>query len=256
MKSFLALIILIPVFLSSCISTRPDLPPPPDFREPSKSAKVYKPKGEWAIRSEKDLEPLVKLGAKVSKSGSVVKVNLNGITIDGKNQPGDGSQNERQTPLFRAYIPLFVENGFFTNTKNAATFYKPNSGVKNITVSRIGEDGIATGDGAKNFTLENCEFKDASDKSAQLNEAAGAKIINNTIYGGITGVRVGKHEFVSKNDIATCSKNTFLGVDTAWNVGKMQLRVIGKNKYTNVRLPFKTSGGGKIKNADGTVENE
>jgi hypothetical protein len=127
--------------------------------------------------------------------------------------------------------------------------------MKKITVIDIGEDAVATADGAKNFLLQDCEFSGAADKSIQLNEADGAKVIGNTVYGGITGARIGKYTYSQKSDRAECSRNTFLGVDTAWGVGEVTLVVTGKNKYKNVRIPFKTTGGAKIKNADGNVEN-
>lgn len=240
--------------LQSCVSNSNSVPPPP-LKKAEPAAKIYKPTKEWPIRSTTDLRPLTKLGAKVKKKGDVVYVNLNGIVIDGIKQKGDGGQGERQTPLFRAYIPLFVENGFFTNIKNAATFYKPNSGLKNVTLTKIGEDGVATGDGAKNFRLENCEFSGAADKSIQLNEADGAIIVGNTVVGGVTGARIGKIDYSSSKDVASCAGNTFVNVDTAWNVGKISL-VVKKddpNTYKNVRLPFKTASGAKIKNADGKI---
>lgn len=246
---------LLCVALTSCVSTSNNPVPTPQLKKAEPTAKSYKPTNEWPIRSSKDLQPLTKLGAKVKKKGDVTHVNLNGIVIDGIKQKGSGNQSERQTPLFRAYIPLVVENGFFTNNKNAATFYKPNSGIRNITLTKIGEDGVATSDGAKNFRIENCEFSGAADKSIQLNEADGAIIVNNTIVGGITGARIGKIDFSSSKDVASCANNTFINVDTAWNVGKISLVVKNDkpNIYKNVRLPFKVAGGAKIENADGKV---
>lgn len=223
------------------------------LRKPVEGAKVYKPKGEWNIRSTADLAPIKKLGAKTTTKNGVTTVNLNGIILDGSNQKGSGNQSEDQTPIFRARIPLVVENGFINNNKNAATFYKPNSGVRNIVWTRIGEDAVATYDGAKNFFVDGCEFSGAVDKSIQLNEASGAKVVNNTIVGGITGARIGKIDFSSSKDIAECGGNTFIGVDTAWGVGKVKLVVTEKNKYTKVRLPFSITNGAKIENADGKV---
>jgi len=225
-----------------------------NLRKPSVAAKVYKPKGEWDIRSEKDLEPVKKLGAKVVVRKGVTRVNLNGIVLDGSSQNGSGSQSEDQTPIFRARIPLVIENGFINNNKNAATFYKQNSGVRNIVWTEIGEDAVATYDGAKNFFVDGCEFSGAADKSIQLNEASGARVVNNTIVGGITGARIGKIDFSSSKDVAICGNNTFINVDTAWNVGKVTL-IVGENKniYKNVKTPFKTTHGAKIKNADEKV---
>lgn len=248
---------LLPLLFIGCVSTDiSDVPTPNSFRKPPPSAKIYAPKRDWVIRKESDLDPLVKLGAKVTKEGLVLRVDLKGITIDGKYQKGDGGQSENQTPLFRAKTPLMIENGFFDNPKNAATFYSPNSGVKNITIRNIGEDGVATADGAKNFLVQGCEFSGAEDKNLQLNEASGARIIGNTFAGGFTGVRVGKISYSAKSDKATCSKNKFISIDTAWNVAKVTLEVVEKNSYENVRLEFKTSPGGKIKNADGKVSND
>lgn len=258
MKTNLLSLAVLPVILVSCIGTSQPLPPKPQFREPvaAQKSKIYRPKGEWTIRSEDDVRQLEKLGAKISKKGGTLYVNLNGITLDGKNQRGDGGQGERQTPLFRAYTPLVIENGFIRNNKNAATFYKPNSAMKKVTYDDIGEDAVATADGAKNFLLQDCEFSGAADKSIQLNEASGAKVIGNTVHGGITGARLGKYDYSSKNDKAECSRNTFIGVDTAWNVGEIQLTVTSKNKYQGVKTPFKATKGAKIKNADGNVTRE
>lgn len=247
-------ILLIPLLFAACVST--SLPPVPKHNKPS--GKTYKPKGEWQIRGEKDLEPITKLGAKVSKSGNVLVVDLQGLTLNGANQKGDGGQSENQAPLFRARVPLIVKNGFVKNNKNAATFYAPNSGVEKITWLNVGEDAVATYDGAKNFSVINCEFinNKKGDKSIQLNEADGALIKGNLVYGGITGARIGKVSYSSSKDLAVCENNEFIGTDTAWNVGKVKLEVKKDNKYTNVRLPFKVTNGGQIKNADGKVEND
>lgn len=257
MKSILTLAAAC-VFLVSCGSSG-SLPSKPNYRQPTTAnkKKVYKPQGEWEIRSANDLTPLVKLGASVSEKSGVLIVDLKGITIDGSKQKGDGGQNERQTPLFRARTPLVMKNGFITNNKNAATYYAPNSGVDRITWTNIGEDAVATADGAKNFSVTNCEFlndKDG-DKSIQLNEADGAVVRNNMVYGGITGARIGKYDYSSKNDSASAGGNKFIGMDTAWNVGEVELVITGKNEYTNVNKPFVATKGAKIKNADGKVYN-
>lgn len=262
MKAYLYLYYILLLFILilpvGCVSSgMPDLPNEPTFRKPSSSAKTYKPPGEWLIRSEKDLEPLKKLGAQVTKVNGVLIVDLKGMIIDGSKQKGTGDQTETQTSLFKAQTPLVVKNGFFKNTKNAAAFYKPNSGVKNITCYDVGEDAVSTHDGAFNFSVENCEFRDAADKNLQCNEAKGARIINNTFYGGRTGARVGKISHSSNSDLAICSGNKFLGCDIAWGVGKITLEVRGKkNSYTNVNHPFRLDGGASVKNADGDIKND
>ena len=247
----------LPCLLVGCGSTRPPLPPTPTHREPSKGAKVYAPAGPWTINNEADLAPLLKkTGATFNKVNRTLVVDLKGAILDGKNQAGDGGQSENQEPLFRARVPLVVKNGFVRNNKDALTFFAPNSGVERLTWLNVGEDAVATGDGAKNFVVRNCEFLNSKkgDKTVQLNDAAGAEVIGNLIYGGVTGVRIGKVAYTSSSAVASGGSNKFVGVDTAWNVGKMTLNVVTPNKYVNVRLPFKATNGAKIVNADGKIE--
>lgn len=241
----------------SCVSTRPNIPPKISHREPTATAKIFKPKGEWKINSLDDLNLLCnKTGATVIRKDNTYVVDLKGAVLDGSLQKGNEDQSEDQTPLFRAYIPLYVKNGFVKHNKNAAIFYKPNSGVEGLTWLTVGEDAVATYDGATNFIIKNCEFinNKNGDKTIQLNEAKGAKIENNIIYAGTTGARVGEINMSESSNKAYCSNNTFVGVDTAFNVGKVKLEVIEKNKYKSVRLPFKVTAGAKIINPDGKIE--
>jgi hypothetical protein len=255
MKSSLLLAAL---FLISCAGIQ-KLPPVPSHRIPDSLARIHRPVGEWEIRGIGDLDSLIRnTGATVTTTNGILVVDLKGAIIDGKKQDGDGGQGERQTPLFRARVPFILKNGFIRNNKNAATFYASNSGVKNMTWLNVGEDAVATADNAKNFVVQNCEFlndKDG-DKSIQLNEADGAEVHDNLVYGGITGVRVGKYDYVTKTDKANGGGNEFVGVDTAWNLGEMILDIQKQNGYKYVDLPFKTTNGGKVLNADGKVKAE
>lgn len=255
MKSSL---LLASLFLISCAGIQ-KLPPVPSHRIPDSQARIHRPVGEWEIRGVRDLDSLIRnTGATVATTNGILVVDLKGAIIDGKKQDGDGGQGERQTPLFRARVPFILKNGFIKNNKNAATFYASNSGVKNMTWLNVGEDAVATADNAKNFVVQNCEFlndKDG-DKSIQLNEADGAEVHNNLVYGGITGVRVGKYDYVTKTDKANGGGNEFVGVDTAWNLGEMILDIQKQNGYEYVDLPFKTTNGGKVLNADGRVKAE
>lgn len=224
-----------------------------EHRKPLERAKVFKPRGEWNIRSEKDLELVIKtLGAKLKLSKDVLILDLQGGILDGSNQKGDGGQSERQTPLLRARIPLVIQNGFVINNKNALTFYGKNSGVKKLTWLNVGEDAVATADGAINFFVNNCEFLNkGGDKSIQLNEANGAKVFDNLIYGGITGVRLGKIAFSQTSDLVRCGGNTFIDVDTAWNCAKVRVLVKAENIYENVKTPWKMHDGARKKDEIG-----
>lgn len=240
-----------------CVSTnQPNLKSTnkPVYRKPLKEV-VYKPSGEWEIRKVSDLDKLKKLGAKVSQKGKTIYLDLNGITLDGSKQKGDGGQSEDQTPLFRARVPLVVSNGFVKNNKNAMVFYGSDSKVDKITWLTVGEDAVATADNAKRLTVQNCEFIGGpkNDKLLQLNEADGARVFDNVFWGAITGVRVGKIDFSRSEDRAFCGQNRFFDVDTAWNVAKVNLVVETPNQYTNVRLPFKTTNGAKIYDKGSTI---
>lgn len=243
-------------FLTSCATTNV---PVPSHREPKKNAKVFYPKNSWNINSPESLNEVQKaLNAKVSQKDEILILDLNGGILDGSKQKGDRSQNENQEPLFRANVPFFIKNGFVINNKNAATFQSKNSGIEKVTFLNVGEDAVATSRNAYNFSVKNCEFLNSSkgDKSVQLNQASYARIYNNLIYGGITGFRVHESSWADQHNVAYCANNRFVGVDTAWNVATGVLLVEGKNKYSNVKLPFKISKGGRITNADGKVEEE
>ena len=246
------------LFLCSCAGIQ-KLPPIPSHRIPDSRARIHKPVGEWEIRGLGDLDSLIRnTGAVASMTQGILVCDLKGAIIDGKKQDGDGGQGERQTPLFRARIPFVLKNGFIQNNKNAATFYASNSGVKNMTWLNVGEDAVATADNAKNFVVQNCQFLNdkSGDKSIQLNEADGAEVHNNLVYGGITGVRIGKYDYVTRNDKAFGGGNEFVGVDTAWNLGEMILEIQKQNGYTYVDLPFKTTNDGRVINPDGRVNSD
>lgn len=243
-------------FLISCSTVSVSVP---SHREPKKNAKIFYPKNSWNINSPESLNEVQKaLNAKVSQKDEILILDLNGGILDGSKQKGDRSQNENQEPLFRANVPFLIKNGFVINNKNAATFEKKNSGIEKVTFLNVGEDAVATSRNAYNFSVKNCEFLNSSkgDKSVQLNQASYARIYNNLVYGGITGFRVHESSWADQHNVAYCANNRFVGVDTAWNVATGVLLVEGSNKYSNVKLPFKISKGGRITNADGKVEEE
>jgi hypothetical protein len=249
-------ILLLAVFCLVSCSSNGNYDVKASHRKPVSGSKVFKPEKEWEIKSEKDLDDFVeKTGSSYSQKDGVIIVDMKGSILDGIKQKGDGGQSESQTPLFRAKVPLVLKNGFIRNNKDAATFYAPNSGVEKVTWLTVGEDAVATAPGAKNFKIENCEFinNKNGDKSIQLNEANGARIYNNLIYGGITGVRLGEAKTTESRNKAFCSKNIFVDVDTAWNIAKMSLKVEQPNEYIGVRVPFKTTGSAKIENIDGKL---
>lgn len=235
--------ILLAGLLVSC-STLPPTVSVPDHRKPKSSATVSYFRDNTRITDYDMLEKLVK-GSKVD--GKVW--DLRGNIIDGRKQSGDGGQGEDQEPLARVYIPLIIRNGFIQNNKNAILFYGKQSGVERITWLTIGEDAVATMKGAVGFIVEDCEFinKREGDKSIQLNEGDGAKIVDNLIYSGTTGVRIGDNNTTSVSDQAYAANNRFVGVDTAYHASKITLNILGGDKYEKVRTKFKTANGAVIK---------
>lgn len=211
--------------------------PMPDYRKPSDGAKRYMAKNGWDIRDEGDLP---KIG-KVSKSGGVIVWDLQGAILDGKNQKGNGDQDESQEPLFRAHTSLVVKNGFVQNNKNSMAFFKGKSGIEKLTFTNIGEDAIVVQPGAEGLTIKNCEFlntRDTGDKSIQLNSAKGVVVEGTTIYRGITCI-AGKG---AKGDTLTLKNNKFVGCDTGMNATRITVKMVG-NTFEKVRLEFKGQDG-------------
>lgn len=238
------------LFMASC-SGLPKVDPP-SYREPKEDAPRLYLRDNAQIKSESDLAKYRdKLeGSKYYKKDNYYVWDLNGGILRGDKQSGDGGQSEDQEPLIRVRIPLLIKDGFVQKNKDALTFYKPDSGIEKITFTNIGEDAVATWDGAYRFRVEDCEFINdrEGDKSIQLNEAKDAIIRNNVIFSGITGARVGSSDFTSISEIAKARENSFFGVDTAYNVSKITLDVDeSSDKYEGVRLRYKTSNGAKVK---------
>jgi hypothetical protein len=260
MKKYVYLILTL---LTAGCSTMPPKYDVPSYRKPKSNASKLFLEDGTKISKESDLAKLRNRldGSKYfwSKEKKAWVWDLNGGILSGKKQSGDGGQSEDQEPLFRAQIPLILQNGFVTDNKDAALFYGENSGVVKMTFTNIGEDAVATTKGADYFTVSNSEFintRKGADKSIQLNEANRAIVENNLVVGGITGARIHESSWNSSSEIAFASNNKFVGVNTAWNVAKGILEIKKPNSYDKVKLPFKTSNGGKIKNPDGKVKND
>lgn len=221
------------------------------YRKPASNAAVYYVKNNFTLKTESDLKKAVSSlkGSKYSYNSKtkVYTWDLRGGILDGKNQRGNGGQDENQEPLFRAQMSLILKNGFIRNNKNAALFFKPRSGVDRITWLNVGEDAVATMRGATDFTAKNCEAINSSkgDKSFQFNEGDGLVVENNLIVGGITGMRIGTSGINTPSDMAYVNGNRFYNVDTAHNVESITVKELGPSSYNNVRLQWKLSKGAK-----------
>ena len=195
------------------------------------------------LRSRQDVVRLARQlpGSKVSGDDPVVW-DLRGGVLRGDLQRGDGGQDEHQEPLLRARLPLVVKNGFVMRNKNAMTFHAPRSGVERVTFTEIGEDAVATQQGAHGFTLKGCEFVNGQrgDKAAQLNEARDAVVAGNFFHGGRTALRIGDDKTTRPQDRAVVRDNHFHACDTAIHASRIRVQE-WNNRFDKVKTPTKTA---------------
>ena len=220
----------------------------PTYRSPRAHAAQLFLRDGTNLRSRKDVEKLARKlpGSKVRGDDPVVW-DLGGGVLRGDKQKGDGGQDEKQEALFRARMPLVVRNGFVRRNKNAALFMAPRSGMDRITFTEIGEDAVATAQGAHGFTLKGCEFINdrEGDKSAQLNEARGAVVAGNFFHSGRTALRVGDKQTTQTQDLAIVRNNHFHACDTAIHASRITVRQ-WDNRFDKVRKHLKTANGARV----------
>ena len=221
------------------------------YRKPAVGAAVFYVKNNFTLRNESDLKKATQSlkGSKYSyhKASGVYTWDLKGGILDGKDQKGDGGQSENQEPLIRVRMSLVMKNGFVRNNKNALTFFNKKSGVEGVTWLNVGEDAVATLNGAYDFTIRNCEAINSGkgDKSFQFNEALGLLAEDTLIVGGITGMRIGSSNTTQVSEVAYVRNNRFVNVDTAHNISKITVKELGPSLYTNVDKQWVFSHGAK-----------
>lgn len=229
-------------------------PPKPSYtyRKPASNAAVFYVKNNFSLKKESDLKNAVKSlkGSTYSynKKTKVYTWDLKGGILDGKNQRGDGGQSENQEPLIRVQMPLIIKNGFIRNNKDALSFFVPDSGAERLTWLNVGEDAVATHNGAYDFTIRDCEAINSKkgDKSFQFNESLGLLAEDNLIVGGITGMRIGDSKTTQVSEMSYVRNNRFFNVDTAHNISKITVKDLGGNTYTNVKKQWVLSNGAKL----------
>ncbi len=247
--SKLALVTFLAIFVTTAYAGGSKKPsaPVPSHRQPKSGAKVHKPSNNWNIQDTSDIPKDV---GTLSMKNGVLIWDLQGAVLDGEKQKGKLDDNENNEPLFRARVPLIVKNGFARNVKNAMTFFAKDSGVEKMTFTDCGEDCIATAKGrsssvrAYGFRVTDSEIigRSSGDKSLQLNEAKDSVVSGNTIYGGVTCMRIGDSDTTQVSDVATVKNNRFVGCDTALNASRISV-IESSNKYEGVNTPWKASNG-------------
>jgi hypothetical protein len=248
-KNILLFLVASLVVSCSTIDPKPNIPTP-EHRQPQSNAATLFLKNNTYINNESQLAQLRNQLSGSKYYFDSAKNNfvwdLNGGILDGKNQKGDGGQSEDQEPLFRCNISLVVKNGFVRNNKDAMMFNVANSGIVNMTWLTVGEDAVSTHRTTTHFVVENCEFINHSkgDKTIQLNNGANARLSNNLIFSGRTGVRLFS-SINSTKDTAIAKNNRFVGCDTGYNIEYGTL-TSENDSFEEVRLPFKLVHGAKV----------
>jgi len=232
-------------------SKAPKVGEPPSHRKPASGAAVYKVPNNFTLKSCADVFAAAKKlkGSTAACSDGKGTWDLKGGILDGVNQKGDGGQNENQENLASVRLKLIIRNGFVRNTKNGLTLYAVGSGVERLTFTHVGEDALATTRGAYDITIKDCEFigREGNDKQIQLNEAKGARIVGNLIFGTVTGMRIGDSNTTAVSEVAEVGNNRFVDVDTAYHVSKITVKELTASKYDNVKTEWKFANGGKRK---------
>jgi hypothetical protein len=203
---------------------------------PKSAAKVHKPKSTIEIRSVEDWPKGV---GKVTQKDGWLVIDGAGWALDGSRLPGKCDQNENNPPVLRIKRDKTIFknceirqsfNGLFTSNNNVV--------FENLFFSSICEDAINPSR-CTNITIRNCHFQGAYDKTLQLNYCKNALVENNTIVGGINGVRF-------MGTVGIIRGNKFVNCDTAIQTTKKGKSTVSGNSFVGVKTRYKTEEGGVI----------
>ena len=194
---------------------------------PASSAKVLQlTTKNHVLKTMQDVEQLAK-----KLPGSSVKKNvwyLGGNILSGVKLRGKGDQREDQDPLLRVHIEgLVITNGFCRDVKDGLHIAAENVTLRNMHWLDVGEDAVNNRKGAFKTKVAGCTFnttKKDNDKTLQLNDGRGAEVVDCTIVGGITGIRLGD-KWSDQDDTATVKRVRFQGCDTALNLATIRVKV-------------------------------
>lgn len=243
MKPLLALLAALP--LCSCLSTgsTPKSYTPPTVK-PTDTVVLKRGKAIWNDMA--DVERDLKGVKGVTIKGKVV--DLNGAQLDGsKLKRYADIQREDNEPL-RVNVPgLTLKDGSVRRIPGGIIVKADGVTIDDMIWLDTGEDSVSTiVDRAEGITVRNCVFYGATDKSIQLSDARNATVENNTVYGGITAVRLGDSTSKSgSNKTKSLKNNSFIGTNTVWHLSRITAKATG-TKYNDVKTRYKLSNGAKF----------
>jgi len=229
--------------IKSIFRGKPELPKAP--RPPEESRRIYLRGDRLVWRDMADVKAA--LGDRVTYLGNTV--NLKGAVISGKNLPHPKDKQNEGSPGVQIIIPGFtLINGWVDDSPGGLIVKRRNCGFRSLTFINIGEDALSTvGDDAMDLKASNCDFWNAGgDKSIQLNQAYGAILFGCRIVGGITGIRVQKDSYKTKD--VNCSIRDFLfeGMETGMNVAGGATVRLGSPTFKNVRKKWVLGKGCRV----------
>ncbi len=232
------LMVILACGLCSCASSGPG-----KGVEAPKTEHKYsvKPTGTPVWDKMEDISSL--FGNKAKITGKTV--DMQGGRIDGSSlKRYSNSQDERNTPIKTRIPDLTIKNGYFYNIPGGVVTYAENTTFENITLTKIGEDGISNAkDISAGTQIIDCKFynTEKGDKSLQLNDAREAIVKGNLIAGGITGIRLQESSAKKQGGKPRVEGNTFKNVDTGINAAGKTTVYLKNNKFEGVRENYKTS---------------
>jgi hypothetical protein len=165
-------------------------------------------------------------------------LDLNGCTLSGFRLPHPrDKQDETALPL-RLRLPGFtLKNGIIRDIPGGIWCRGKAITLSSLTFLEIGEDACSNDmDTSPDWSVLDCTFTGATDKSIQANDGRGLSLRNNTITGGITGVRIQKKATRYKNSTTRLLlNNKFINCQTAWNIAGGIIARAAENSYKNIR---------------------
>jgi hypothetical protein len=175
-------------------------------------------------------------GKPVSISGKTL--DLKGCTLRGDRLPHPKDRQDETALPLRIRIPGFtLKNGSIRDIPGGIWCRGRGITLSQLLFSEIGEDACSNDmDTSPDWSVLNCQFNGATDKSIQANDGRGLSLRNNTITGGITGVRIQKKATKFKNSTTRLlANNKFINCQTAWNIAGGIIARAAENSYKNVR---------------------
>lgn len=234
-------------FLDSILGIFKRKPALPTAPKPNDAAvRIYLRADQLVWKTMEDVHRAV--GDKATVTGKTV--NLKGAVLSGKKLPHPSDSQDENAAALVILIPGFtLRNGWVDDFPGGNVVKVPFCNFEQLKYINIGEDALSTvGEGAHSIQIDRCEFwNDAGgDKSIQLNQAKGATVSNTRIVGGITGIRVQKDSYNTKDAVAILRQMTFEGCETGINAAGKATVKLQSATFKSVKKKWVLNNGAKV----------